>query len=594
MKERLYSAGPVTTGSEYFLGFGRSQTAPQDLRPSEVDVRERIRPALARALEEEASDAIVSSALIALARLGDDPRDVGAGLSPLAQLFRKHLTSASQEIQETAALALGILANERNVFLLANLLEEDRDALRALGVDLRGDVPQRTRAFAAYALGLIARSASVPARAEIVRIVAERLEAEGRSAARSDLAVACITALGIAPLPWRVGAQPASRKTGPDARIDLRSRQDQIAWLLELCDDPQLPKVASAHLPVAVARLLCDVDDAGELRVRAVARLARDLAPLEPVDALRRQGSALALGLIVDADEDPSDVIARRALAAAVSGVADASARSFAMLSLAQASSRPGRGEGEPLAALHGPEGTRAFLLERLVQGRSWLASWAALALGVMEFDLREHGQGESLEVRAELLHQLDGARAAEKVGALSIAVGLCGGAESARGLRAALARSSDPEAQVHIAVALGMAGQDQDLQPLLALARASTYRPALMEAASIGSALLGGRGVCTELVALLEGSTGVASQASLCRGLGFIGDRRSIDALVALLCDRERPDLARSFAAVALGLVADKQDLPWGSAIGSQANYGADVPTFWEPYGSSGVLNLF
>jgi len=211
-----------------------------------------------------------------------------------------------------------------------------------------------------------------------------------------------------------------------------------------------------------------------------------------------------------------------------------------------------------------------------------------------MEFNGREIGQAESSEVRSELLRLLDKARAADEVGALSIALGLCGGAEAASRLREALARSSDPEAQVHVAVALGMAGQTQDLEPLLALARASTYRPALMEAASIGSALLGGRGVGLELAALLEASTGVASQASLCRGLGFIGDRRSIDVLVTLLADRERLDLARSFAAVALGLVADKQDLPWGSAIASQANYCAYVPTFWDPYGSSGVLNLF
>jgi HEAT repeat protein len=594
LKERLYSAGPPTTGSELFLGYGKSQIAPVDLRPNEADLRDRIRPALARALEEASSDAIVSSALIALARIGDEPGGAGRGLSPLAQLFREHLAAPSQEVQETAALALGILANERNVFLLAKLLEDDLDALRKLGVDLRGSVPQRTRAFACYALGLIGCEASVPARAEIVRILAERLEAEGREAARSDLAVACITSLGIVALPWRADAQPAQRKAKQGARIDLRTRQDQIAWLLELCDDKALPEVASAHLPVALGRLLADVEDAGELRVRAVARLARDLAPLERVGAQRRCAAALGLGLIVDGDEDPSDVVARRALATAVSEVEDRNARCFALLSLAQAATRPGWGEGEPLAGLHGPEGARAFLLGQLAQRRSGLAPWAALGLGVMEYNLRELGHSESVDVRSALLDLLGGARAAEEVGALSIAAGLCGGPESARALRATLERSSDPDSQVHVAVALGLAGQYEDLDVLLELARASTFRPALMESAAVGAGLLGGRGVSLELVKLLEASTGLATQASLCRGLGFIGDRRSIDVLVALLDDRERPEMARSFAAVALGLVADKQDLPWGSAIAVQANYRADVPTFWEPYGSAGVLNLF
>lgn len=592
LRQRLDSAGPPATGSELFLGYGQTR-APQSLRATDQDLDERIRPALAQALQEAASPSIVSSTLIALARIGDDPKSVGAGLSPLALLFREQLTSANQEIQETAALALGILANERNVFLLANLLEEDTQALRALGVDLREAVPERTRAFACYALGLIGRQASIPARAEIVRVLAERLQAEGRAAARSDLAVACVNALGMVPLPWRTAAQPEPRK-GERKRVELFSRQDQVEWLLELCDDNGLPEVAAAHLPVAIGRLLADIPEAGEWRVRTVARLARDLAPLEPVSALRRRGAALGLGLIVDGDEDPSDVVARRALAAAVTEVEDRHARAFALLSLAQGATRPGGGEGESLAALSGPDSVRAFILKRLAENRSGLAAWAALALGVMEFNLRELDHAPSLDARSALFERLGAARSAEELGALSIAAGLCGGADAARALRAALERSSDPEAQVHVAVALGLAAQHEDLEALRALAREARFRPALMEAASIGAGLVGGRDVSLELVGLLEGSTGLATQASLCRGLGFIGDRRSIGALTALLADRERPDLARSFAAVALGLVADKQDQPWGSAIAVQSNYAADVPTLWEPYGSAGVLNLF
>jgi HEAT repeat protein len=277
-----------------------------------------------------------------------------------------------------------------------------------------------------------------------------------------------------------------------------------------------------------------------------------------------------------------------------VEDVADRQTRFFALLSLAQVSARPGSGQGDPLTALHGPEDVRGFLLERLASGRSGMRPWAALALGVLAHGRREAGQRPSTDVRAAVLELLARSGGAEERGALAIAAGLIAGPEAASALRRTLERTSDPEAIVHLAVGLGLAGRREDLDVLLELAQSARFRPAQMEAAAVGAGLLGGRQVSQELVRMLEDSTGLASQAALCRGLGFLGDRRSIPPLLALLADRRRPDLARSFAAVALGLVADKQELPWNSAISVQSNYRADVPTLVDPYGSGGVLNLF
>lgn len=49
---------------------------------------------------------------------------------------------------------------------------------------------------------------------------------------------------------------------------------------------------------------------------------------------------------------------------------------------------------------------------------------------------------------------------------------------------------------------------------------------------------------------------------------MGFIGDKNSIEPLVGMLQNDSLTAGARGFAAVALGIVADKEDLPWNSKI--------------------------
>ena len=72
---------------------------------------------------------------------------------------------------------------------------------------------------------------------------------------------------------------------------------------------------------------------------------------------------------------------------------------------------------------------------------------------------------------------------------------------------------------------------------------------------------------------------------------IGFIGDKRSIQPLKDLLFDDKLSDLSRAFAAVALGGVADKQPLPWNSAIGVNMNYRAAVETLTNS--QTGILDI-
>src|SRR5262249_21437809 len=104
---------------------------------------------------DERSNELTTAALIALGRTGDPlPADATRSLVPT---LRARLGDPSQEISESAALALGILGDESGLDLLASLLADDAAARALLGGGRA--VTARTRAFAAYSLGLIAEQA---------------------------------------------------------------------------------------------------------------------------------------------------------------------------------------------------------------------------------------------------------------------------------------------------------------------------------------------------------------------------------------------------------------------------------------------------
>ena len=79
---------------------------------------------------------------------------------------------------------------------------------------------------------------------------------------------------------------------------------------------------------------------------------------------------------------------------------------------------------------------------------------------------------------------------------------------------------------------------------------------------------------------------------SAVAKALGFIGDRRSVRPLLKLLEDRGAQDLPRAFAAVALGLIGDKEPLPWNSKIAVDLNYRASAETLTS-FAGTGVLDI-
>ena len=58
------------------------------------------------------------------------------------------------------------------------------------------------------------------------------------------------------------------------------------------------------------------------------------------------------------------------------------------------------------------------------------------------------------------------------------------------------------------------------------------------------------------------------------------------------LLENEEHTARARAFAAVALGLVADQDSLPWNTLFSVDTNYAAAPPTLFDHEGF-GILNI-
>ena len=127
----------------------------------------------------------------------------------------------------------------------------------------------------------------------------------------------------------------------------------------------------------------------------------------------------------------------------------------------------------------------------------------------------------------------------------------------------------------------------------LVAIVKESGYKPVLLKQAAVALGLLGDKNAVSLLVEMLSEAQGLATQAAISAALGFIGDEGSIDPLVEMLENQGITASARSFAAVALGIVADKESLPWNAKIARGLNYRASTPTLVDSAGGTGILDI-
>ncbi|MBL8859785.1 MAG: hypothetical protein JNL28_14860 [Planctomycetes bacterium] len=568
----------VATGSdETWLGSGTSTRA----QSTSTLALERVVPALLESLDKERQQDIVTGATIALARLADGP--VAARAGELSRTFAAFANDPNQEISETSVLARGLVGDDSSAPELAGLLADSESARKALG---GRSVSTRTRAFAAYALGLLgARTRNEDVRRFIVHhLVATLSEDRGASA---DVHVGCVIALGLAPLQWsdKLGEGLTSPATVAAARrvssIATASRETQLETLLALFANSKGDRWVRAHIPAALAKL---AEGAGESACAEITGVL--LSALAPHSSERDevvQGCVLALGRVGGTEVTALETRVRATLQRVALG-GERQSRSFALIAIAQ------RAASAPLE--RSSADARTFLSTRLSDGRMQERSWAALALGILEHGRNLAGEPNSLSVRANLAAALRDSGSPDEVSALAIACGLTGDRSAVPVLLAKLERSSDPRVLGHVAVALGLIGDSTAGRVLQAQLGTARFRPELLKNTAIGLALLEDRTLVPTLLETLERGTSLTSQGAAAAVIGWIGDRRAIDPLLTLLSNRTASATARGFAAVALGKVCDRDRLPWNALITEDFHYRAATATLIAGDGT-GLLEI-
>ncbi len=562
---------PVTGDDDFYLGHGSKRTRGPRSRPTEPVLREEVVPALRQALLRQLDTDIITGVLLALAKIGDPP----GGPKATAGILRGYLDHKNQEVHETAAIALGILAQSDAAPLLSDLMLDTKTGRAAVG---RTKVPQRTRAFAAYGLGLIGYGAETSAvKSFVVHQLAKAIDAGDKPT--RDVIVAAILSMGL------VRLEPAvSRSAAGDAapRVSA-SRAGQLEFLLDVWANSRLDARVRSHVPVALARLAAGAYPSykGRLADTFVATIARRSRAKDVV----QHGVLLACGLLGDNDLDPEDVALRSALNVSLEE-SDRLGRNLAVLALARVAGREGTGmKGEV------PAEVRSRLLKQLARGGTAARPWAALGLGLLERGNVAAGRPLDESTRLALHHAFKNAASPSEQGALAIALGLVKHEPAAEKL---IERTTNGDENVrgYAAIALGLMGAHQATPTLRSILARKRYMPGVLREAAIALAMLGDGHSVSILLERLGRAKFMFEQLVLASALGFIGDARSVGPLVEILNDKRISETTRAFAAVALGMVCDKEPYPWNSKIAADVLWWQAPPTLHDPVSGKGILD--
>jgi len=546
----------------------RGQTASNLEPPTSADVRGRALPALLAALEAATDRDTVTGCLVAMAKIGIDLPG-----HPLHDQFRARLRSKDQEIRETAALCFGIArqCQARDLDLLRALLLDDAAGRAACD---RATVDERTRSFAAYALGLCLEQADA---AQSTAIHAALLRVLGDQATQRNLTVAVIAALAQA----RSDAADASTLTPVVDGLE-------VFYGRELGPGDQL---LQAHVPLAIGHLL-GRDDARADHFRRLFR-AELAASLEGKGAQNgrtnlhlSQSCALALGELARpwTDDAAPDAAIAELLLRTYREHKDQQTRYFAVLALGR--------QGGNMA--------RAALLRELdAANRSLEKPWVAIALASMVHSRWQQAErtGATFEpdqdVGRALLAVLDDVKNPSALGGTAVAIGMCRVPNAGDRLRDLLrAYEARDEVAGQFAIALALLGDQRAAADLLALLPKCLRRPQVMVQVATALGCLGDGSVVQELTGMLSDlDGGLARLSAIAMAVGQIGDRRCLDPLLTMLADQHLTPLTRAFAAVAIGGVCDRDPLPWNARFAYSLNYRAAVETMTD--GAAGILDI-
>jgi len=545
----------VTGSDDFYLGRRRGVARIDLLAPTEADLRDRIVPALGALLDAERNRDVQSACLIALGKVGRD----GPGVELEATLARR-IARDDQEVRESAVLALGIAGREKALPVLGALVRDDGEGRRLAD---RLEVRDRTRAFAAYGLGVLARRSDDGAVKQQVHDLLLPLLSDPETDDR-DLRTAAVTGLGL----LRGDTQSSAHM-----RLAWRTVEELMQWYQR--DLGRGDELVQAHAPVAIARLLGR--GTSVLHQRCKEHFAAVLNASKRRSNAILQSAALALGMLaVSAEQNPDDLPFSRALQTFYERGHDRQARSFCAIALARI----------------GGDANRTWLLSAYTRANNATERpWIGIALGLVAYAARQAGELDRT-IAQLLLEDVQEAANDDVRSALAVAAGLCGDPAAVPALLRLLRdNESDERNAGYLCVSLGLLRDPASEPTLSAVLERSLRRPFLLQQAAVALGCLGDKDASTRLLQMMQQSDSVAALSAIANAIGDIGDARSIQPLVEMTRDQDLTKLARAFVAAALGGVGDKDELPWSSPLSRDGNYAAAVDTLTN--GSTGVLDI-
>jgi HEAT repeat protein len=557
----------------FYLGRGEKADPSPRLHASPAQIRDIAQPSLIRALDHGGTKELEIYALQAWAKLRKVPADEELG--SFESKLPRFLTSGDEFISEKAVLSLGVRGEERFVPWLADILGDTPEGRSLVG---RSTIGYRTRAFAAYGLGLIGERTKDPiVRAAIYDTLVRALWVE-----RPEVQAAACLALGMARLPTS-----GEYVAGGGDYFEGRTLTDQVLELVQFFEDDEQSFVARSQAPPALARLLRGA--AESLRWR-VARSMLDALTHSKEMREVQAAAVIALGVLGNAGGSELDSeILRELERVALRSAADPSIRHFALIALAEAGSRPGEGE-TPFAAL---DATRKTLLAHLLRSRGSTQAWTALALGLLEEDAAERGMAPAPESGKALRSVFEHSRSAEVAGAIAIALGLLEDREAEPLLVERMQTAGEEQVRAYSALGLGLIGGPNSIGPIRSLLLASRQQAFVIENAAIALSLLGDQQIGSELFELLRDAASPKVQASVASALGWIQDPRPLSRLCDHLLDTRKSDIGRAWTAVAIGRICDDDDDHWIGRLSSNIPYDVELPTLIDVEFQAGLLDL-
>lgn len=434
------------------------------------------------------------------------------GTPDLVGDIRKTFLDEDKRVAESAGLALGLLGSKEAIPDLIEIMSNSQKGRKEFAKDGK-DIETRRRGFAALGIGLIGARTDV----SDTKAVAALMSQIKRDPKNIDEVVCPIVALGIMKAKEAV---PTLRAFLNDEENEAISRSYAATSLGKIGDRSVIPDLLNA---------------------------------LKDKQNNVVQSAAIALGALANA-EDAEVVMALQKL---IKSVPDQVAKNYATIALGEI----------------GGVDNRNFLSKMLDDKSRFAQTFAAIALGV--YSTKNLEDKEVPVISDRILKAFKSEKNFEERGAYAIALGLMRAEKAGPDLLDALDKGGQASYRGHLCTALGLMGYRESIKTIEDVVK-EKGDVGLRRAASISLGLLGDAGAVKILEAeIAESSNSQAVHGAVTQGLGFIGDSSAVPTLRDMVTNTTKfQDATRAFAAVALGLLADKDEIPLLSKISENNNY--------------------